>query len=265
MAANGFQAGCFDVARRHGVTLLTLHESVDKTAETVGGNLTPALNVYRVRLVKEKSGEEIEFEEWNGKLEYLMSQCKLTTGDVIKTPAEVIEDWRRQELPVVDENEKRFEINLPSDTVAVIPFYEPVEVSAIRFHCKIVAASTPSGTLLSRHLRELEVLQHELRDAITGGVLYKAKQADLNIGFDVKLKPGKFYAGMNGTFHYFCESIENNLATLLLLESYQHGRLLQVKFTQKLENAKGYVEVKDKETLFRLQKMLVSYNKKLAL
>ena len=260
VAANGFQSGCLDVARRHGITLLTLHESVEKTTEPIGGLFTPALTIYRVRLVKERSGQEVEFEEWNGKLEYLMRNCKLLNDGKAQTPIDVIEHWLRQERPTVDYDESRFEIGLHPNVVAEIPFEEPFKVSALRFHCKLVTASIAQGNVLSRHLRELEVLQHELQDCITGGIVYKAKQSALNLGFDVELESGKFYVGLNGISNYYCVKIEDGLAILLMIESYQHGKLIQVEFAVKLENAKGFVEVKDKSTLSRLQKMLADYN-----
>jgi hypothetical protein len=235
---------------------------VDKAEEPLGGVFTPALSVYRVRLVEKDSGEEVEFEEWNGKLEYLMSNCKLLDNGVARTPIQVIEQWRRREAPAMDCDESRFEIGLPPGTIAEIPFEEPFKASAIRFHWKLVTASIANGTILSRHLRELEVLQHELQDCITGGIVYKAKQSALNLGFDVELEPGKFYSGLGGTAHYYCSDIEDGIATLLMIESYQHGSLIQAEFTVKLEDAKSFVEVKDNPTLTRLQKMLADHNSK---
>lgn len=260
VAANGFQSGCLEVARRHGITLLALHESVDENAEPQGGLFTTALNVYRVRLVKE-SGEEVEFEEWNGKLEYLMSHCKLVIAGETTTPSEVIDQWRRREMPEFNQTESRFEIALPVGTVAEIPFEDTFNATAMRLHCKLVTASIGHGNVATRHLRELEVLQHELQDCITGGTVYKGKQIALNLGFDLEITTGKFYSGMGGTSNYYCIERTDELITLLMVESYQHGALIQVKFTVKPENAKNFVEIKDSITLRRLQKMLADYDR----
>jgi hypothetical protein len=263
VAANGFQSGCLEVAARHGITLLTLHESVDKDAIPQGGRFITAFSIYRVRLVIAESGEEIVFEEWNGKLEYLMSHCKLVSAGGTTTPIEVIEQWRGQETVEIDQNESRFEVALAPDTVAEIPFEDPINVRAIRFHCKLVQASIGDGTAASRHLRELEVLQHELRDCITGGTVYKEKQSTLNLGFDVDVMVGKFYSGLGGTSNYYCLERTDDLIDLLMVESYQHGDLIQVKFSVKPEDAKGFVEVdpKDKITLKRLIAMLADYDR----
>jgi hypothetical protein len=260
VAANGFQSGCLEVARRHGITLLALHESVVENIEPPGGLFTPVLNVYRVRLVKE-SGEEVEFEEWNGKLEYLMGHCKLRSAGTTSTPSEVIEEWRRRELPGFNQTESRMEIPLPAGTVAEIPFEDAFNVTAIRLHCQMITASVSHTGFATRHLRELAVLQHELRDCITGGTIYKAKQSTLNLGFDVEIEAGKFYVGLGGTANYYCPERSDDLITLLMLESYQHGSLVQVKFRVKPENARSYVEVKDKSTLTRLRKMLTDYDR----
>jgi hypothetical protein len=260
VAANGFQSGCLEVARRHGITLLTLHESVDTNAEPEGGGVTPALNVFRVRLVKE-SGEEFEFEEWNGKLEYLMNHCRLLSDGATSTPSQVIDQWRRSELPELTQTEARFEIPLPAGTIAEMPFEDAFNATAIRLHCKVVTASIGHGNVATRHIRELAVLQHELQDCITGGTVYKGKQFGLNLGFDVEIAAGKFYSGLGGTANYYCLERTADLITLLMLESYQHGSLIQAKFTVKPENAKSYVEVKDKSTLSRLQRMLADFDR----
>lgn len=77
-----------------------------------------------------------------------------------------------------------------------------------------MTASVAHGTVLSRHLRELEVLQHELHDCITGGVVYRGKQSDLKLGLDVDFQARKFYARLNGTSNYYCVMVEDGLAMM---------------------------------------------------
>lgn len=84
-----------------------------------------------MRLIKEQPSDEVEFEEWNGKLEYLIRNCKLHTDGKAQTSIEIIKLWLRQKINKVDYNESRFEIDLHPGTVSEIPSEEPFNVSAI--------------------------------------------------------------------------------------------------------------------------------------
>jgi hypothetical protein len=60
---------------------------------------------------------------------------------------------------------------------------------------------------------------------------------DLNFGFDTRLTPAKFYDNPK-LESYYCDKIEDDTATLYLVESYQHGKLLQSKLKLLVENQK---------------------------
>lgn len=81
-------------------------------------------------------------------------------------------------------------------------------------------------------------------------------------GFDPGVKEGHFYVDPHLNFFYFCEKIEGDTIYWILVESYQHGHLIQVRFTQSTENVRHYVEVKDKEVLNRLEQMLNNLKEK---
>jgi hypothetical protein len=68
--------------------------------------------------------------------------------------------------------------------------------------------------------------------------------------------PGQFYENPQLAMHYFCESIQGDLAHLFLIESFQHGQLIQVEFLQETKYSDSYVPVADKATMERLQRRL---------
>lgn len=74
--------------------------------------------------------------------------------------------------------------------------------------------------------------------------------------FDVVLKEGHFYVSPNLNFFYFCQKIEENIVSWILIESWQHGSLIQARFKQSIEYAEDYVEVNNTEDLKRLEQML---------
>ncbi len=76
----------------------------------------------------------------------------------------------------------------------------------------------------------------------------------------MNIKKGYFYIDPNlREYFYYCESIEKNIVNWILLESYQHGNLIQVRFTAKPEGSNHYVEVKNQREIKRLNHMLKKF------
>lgn len=72
------------------------------------------------------------------------------------------------------------------------------------------------------------------------------------------VRRGGFYESPKLGYKYYCERAENGEATLWLLESYQHGKLIQAQFAQKLiyANQDRYREITDRTEIQRLTAML---------
>ena len=81
---------------------------------------------------------------------------------------------------------------------------------------------------------------------------------DLPLGVDTKFEVGKFYEQSPIGF-YYCEHIEGSLVTLILVESFQMGKLMQVKLAFDIRNEKYYLPVTDETILQRLRRRLEQY------
>lgn len=114
--------------------------------------------------------------------------------------------------------------------------------------------------ILDNHILESYQTNYEIRDE-NGRVVNTVKLSNLNLGFDTVIETGKFYLIPSLHNFYYCDKIEGNLITWILVESYQHGHLLQAKITQKKEHARSYLEVTEKKRLVRLNKMLKNYRR----
>jgi hypothetical protein len=84
----------------------------------------------------------------------------------------------------------------------------------------------------------------------------------LSLKYDEDIKEGLFYSCPQLGFFYYCEKIEGDLIHWLLIESHQHGRLIQVRFSQLKIHALDYIEVRNKETLKRLGNMFDAFKKR---
>lgn len=69
------------------------------------------------------------------------------------------------------------------------------------------------------------------------------------------LVPGHFYISPSLGFSYYCKDITDGLATMIMVESYQYGRLFQVVFTQKVEYQTYYIEITDEDEIRRLKEV----------
>ena len=81
-------------------------------------------------------------------------------------------------------------------------------------------------------------------------------QDGLKLGFNTAFALGAFYEEPRLANFYYCDHIEDDFATLYLVESFQLGRLIRAKLAVKTEYANLYVPVSNKATLQRLQRRL---------
>jgi hypothetical protein len=95
----------------------------------------------------------------------------------------------------------------------------------------------------------------KIRNVITGQQ-QSFSQDRLAMGVNNAFVVGQFYEQPQVAMYYFCESIVGELAHLYLVESFQHGRLIQAKLEMEMKYADRYVPVTDRSVLQRLQRRL---------
>ena len=259
VAKKGYQESCHSIARRHGIQLLTLDETFEWDPKQLAGRFLPLLNICEVFLELDKGGE-YEFEDEGGRLYYLMNRVGLTFGGRTITPIQLVTKWQLGRPDINPATTVSVRLPLPQGTLADIPYEKPISVKAFRFNCKIVQGFSYEGPAVEPYIREGMARKLVLADE-SGGLNHQVGYLDIPLGFDTVLEPGKFY--INPNFHnaYYCKSIDDKLVSWILVESYQHGTLLQVEFTQDIKESKYYVEVTDKRRLKRLARMLQALQK----
>jgi len=260
VTSNGYQSGCFAVAARHGIKLLTLNEKVEFDISKIASELVPALNIYNVRFVL-KDGGEYPLEDESGRLAYLMNQVTLIISGHKTSPNSFLRSWRVKLSDLQLEKEYEQELEFPKGTVASIPYESDIEIEKFRFTYKLTKAFIPKAPTLDTHLLEGIGTFYELTDE-NGNLVHKRTAQELSLGFDTKLEEGKFYFNPNLNIYYYCEKLDNETAYFTLIESYQFGMLFQARFSQKIKYANHYVEVTDKKRLDRLNRMLMHFKEK---
>jgi hypothetical protein len=255
VSANGFQSGCIEVAYRHGVKLLVLNEATDASVAHLVNAVTPGLNVYGVRFVATESGTEHELEDVGGRLAYLMNHARLIFPVGETTPNGLVHEWQLNNPSIFTDKENDVELPLPVGAELHVPYEGSMRVSSLRFKCSMVELLVPNQPVMDKHIWAGLAAKVELRDA-AGNLEHAARLTDLQLGYDKPLETGKFYVLPSVHNHYYCDRIEGDLVHWVLVESYQHGHLIQAKLQQSLKYAGHYVEVTDERTLRRLKSML---------
>lgn len=255
ISSQGFQSGCFPIAERHGIQLLILSETTDTSIPELVERFTPGLNIFDVSFRTSQSGDFIEFEDWGGRLAYLMNHSKLESPEGEKTPNQLIHEWQMTQPPINLDKETHVELPLSPGSQLCEPNGEAVPVAAMLFTCSLVELAVPKQPMLDNHVLQGIRARVELRDA-SGKVHHSARLGDLPLGYDSAVQPGYFYEQHSMFNRFFCEKIEGDLVTWTLVESYQHGQLFQATFTQKIKYSCNYVQVTDSKILERLKKML---------
>ncbi|MGB5147696.1 MAG: restriction endonuclease [Porticoccaceae bacterium] len=256
-----FQAGCREVAERHGVELLILSEIAEDFAKHAVDAFTPGLNVYDVEFGGQRGETAYEFQDRGGRLAYLMTHTAVNVPHHRPcTPSDLVNQWQctQETLP---EHEAQAIIPLPDGTSLEIPFEDPVFVSEMRFRCKLVELALTSEPFLDHKLRDSLATAYELRDP-DGTLRHSARTGELPHGFDTVMEPGKFYFSPALQFFYLCKTVSNGSIRILLIESYQHGQLVQGEISIKSDYARFYMEVEDEGDLQRLERILRSFRDK---
>lgn len=263
VSSHGYQKGCDKVAERHGVDLLILSKEYKETEQTIAAVLVPVLNIYNIRFIRSDNKKEISLpKSMGGKLLYLMERIKLELPREAISPRDVLRKWQLSKPRNLSDKARKFKIVFPPGTLAIIPNeVEKVPIHSIEFVCKIIKARRITEPALDPYLEMQKLSSYVLRTS-NGEVKHSVKPDQVELGFDTEIKKGCFYVNPELNFFYYCERIEGDLVSWILIESYQHGSLIQAKFTQSKEDASDYVEVKDKKELDRLRDMLKKFMKK---
>jgi hypothetical protein len=82
------------------------------------------------------------------------------------------------------------------------------------------------------------------------------RQGDLALGIDNTFEPGQFYESPGLGFYHYCETVKNGIATVHLVESFQHGQLFQATVTMEAKYGNRYIPVTDEQILKRLRRRL---------
>lgn len=261
VTSSRFQKGCREVATRHNIGLYSLKEINDLPKDILGDQLMPAINISDIALGSE-DGEVYIFPNYGGKLQYLLNHTQISIKGSNFIIGRFISNWVRNKKHEINEGAEDFIINMVDSATATIPQEDALVIfNSVKFKCKFVEVISITKPTFDPYLLQKINSKYLYKDEITGES-HKLKSNDLQLGFDNVFEVGKFYFNPRYEFFYYCDKIVDNIATIILVESYQHGNLIQCSFQANTKHSKHYVEVTDNNEIKRLKKLLLKMKSK---
>ena len=257
-SASGFQEGAQRVAIKHNMTLIHVTDSSDIDLSVFGaqwGGTTDAFHVESVEL-EYADGERKQLPAASNAMTYYVNQILLQCGpergslnDLIQHhthpfPGGEIDVYRNHAIPC------------SSGTRVIGP--EDGEIPLKPLACVHVRVGMTKAKVITGPAMVdpyLLVPDVKVRNVGTGDQRM-FRQRDLEFGVNNVFAAGQFYEQPQMASYYYCDSVNDDLAHLYLVESFQHGHLLQAEFTVKTEFATRYIPVSDKVVIERLQRRL---------
>jgi HJR/Mrr/RecB family endonuclease len=251
-SSQGFQSGAHKVAKEHGVDLITLNEEHKIPNEYLSTAIYPSINIYCIKLIKKGKNKPIEFEE-GAKLQYLAFQSFIIKDTQKISIYDFLARWATHSLHKISKEVKEYKIEIGSDeTIRVPELGEYSNINAISFKVRLVDSKKYLGSQLDRYLIERSHRNIILSNH-TNGNIEKVLFKDIDPGFDSDIIVENFYHSPSLGFDYFCKEIDGDLITWWLIESYQHGKRIDVLFTQRKKDATGYQKITNKKKLKKLR------------
>lgn len=260
-STSGFQEGAREVARRHNITLIHVTASSEIDPSIFGARwagLADALHIERIEL-EYADGERRRLPEEAHAMTYYANHVVIQQGSARETVDAMIRRHSARMLAPEVEGYREYTIAFVRDTRVVAPDDGEIPLKPLarmHFRAGLSKARLLSGPVMFEpYLLSPDV---KVRNVATGEERTFPAQ-DLALGVDTVFEEGKFYEQPQLAMYYYCDRIEGDLATLILVESFQLGQLLQARLKVKMMYTSRYVEVTDREILTRLRRRLERY------
>jgi hypothetical protein len=253
ISSSGFQSGAIKVAYDHKIELFTLTEINELPHELLSNKLSPHLNIYSIKFKLKDSNEWVELPEDKNLPEYLLTHLLIKNNDKDIKLYEQLNKLSPTILTLANSSEQTWLETLPKNTTIYFPhLVESYLCDELSFNYKIITLKT-----LIKHTSLdpfFEKYSYKFTNVLTGEEK-KIKKLELKYEFDTILQPGHFYFNPEFEFSYYCHSIQGKTVKMSIIESYQHGELMQFDIEVSLEFGKQLIEITDSVEIERLKKV----------
>lgn len=259
-SSHGFQSGAVKAAVEDGVSLFSLEQIKEIPEDFLAPERVEYIQVFEVTLVK-PDGTKFVLPADPMKLHYYVKETAIEGSDGNLSLNKLIRGYENQLNGAGVDDMVHYNVDLIPASRVTFPNMErdaPILARSVQWKM----ANRVSRPLKKRTGLDpaLFIMPYQIKDELTGEVRYVEGDALTAAGELTPVRPGSFYRHQNIGL-YYCEKIENDIATMILLECYQHGTFIQVVFKIKPDKIRGYTEVTYDEDLERLRWRLGEFRK----
>ncbi|MCF1433197.1 hypothetical protein GOZ97_16535 [Agrobacterium vitis] len=250
VSANGFQSGCVDVAKRHGVDLfeLTLGRSDDISfpvgSYVIHGASTAAPvmkvlpeepgNAFEAVTIVYADGSRIAIPDESTQMRYYLEHTFAGTRNLLDVIAP-------DQVPTLA-NGATQTIRVPIGTMIDPPdefFFRRGEARELVVEVRGVANPVMSGNVA---FETTAISPAATYTNVISGSKSKARLVDLPFG-PPEFEAGRFYFAYHPLRYIYCERVVDGIATIFLVESFQRGVLVRSSFDCDADCARFYIPV----------------------
>lgn len=249
VSSSGYQRRCLEVAQKHGINLFSLNEINKYSIQELGSVLIPALKIYDILLYYDKKNY-IKLPEEKNILPYLCHQTIVTCKHNKYTLFDIISRYSTKMFKNLNTDENEYTITMEPKSIVHYPLLANLfNLISIKFKYKLISIKPLLTNGLDPYFLKNLFKEYEYKNIINNDSMTISK-------FNTVLRNDKFYVDPKTEWSYYCYKIKDNIASMILLESYQHGNLFQADFTMSCDFSGHYIEITDKKEINRLTTML---------
>ncbi len=259
----GFQSGAKEVAERHQIDLYTIDEIFALPDHAVDLGVKPVIQIHDCRLYSSNKKLLRRLPERPNVLQFFMGHVKFFRDDEWQSLSKLVDSNWKEIDRIATETPQEFTIQIPTKEPIKIPQIDnPVVDEQLRARYFVFTFRVTQGREIGGGVDPNHVLALLNYRSIATGEARLFTRRELTKGIKTFFQVGKFYASLVLDANYLCASIDGELVTLHMIESYQHGKFIQVTFTFKEKYSSQYIEIEDKREIIRLKKIHKQFMKK---
>ena len=257
-STSGFQEGAERVARDQNMTLMHVTETSDVDLSAFGIKWGAPGDVFHIERVELEyaDGEKKPLPEQSNALRYYMGHVVIQFGSQRGTLDDLVENRYATLLEDATREYRDQTIVVPEGTRVIGPDDGEIPLKPLAaVHLR--AAITTGQPMIGPNLIDPYLLMPDVKVRnVTTGEENTFPQHGLPLGHNNTFETGKFYEQPQLASYYYCMNINGNLAEIWLVESFQHGQLIQAQMKVETKHANLYLPVTDNKTISRLKRRL---------
>src|ERR1043166_8566958 len=254
VSSSGYEEEAFNLSAAHSVALLDAATMDEMSELTLANTFKPAMMVYNFRFVAENKKEQLALPEEPPVLRFFMREIRVKGPGIDTCPEKMVNEASHDAVRKALCRPQDYEIPVPAGTVFIHPNSQAeVKVNSFMFTYRLIPKAElldPEGHFEDFYGVTVTSLREELAQRNP-----TADATRIGSGFDTVLRPTRYYYNPRLQFSYYCEEVTKGQAIIVLVESYQNGKLMQARFTILRPQYQQFVEITEPTEVARLTKL----------